>query len=239
MPAAPRIVLVRPRNPLNIGAVARAMANFGFDDLVVVDPYPPTWERARTTALTAAVGGEHVLEKARNVATLREALPGCTRVVGTSTGSRRNLGREVIPPAALRRRVGRGRLAILFGNEKSGLANDDLTYCHLLVRIPTVAAAPSMNLSHAVAVCCYEWARGRTPAVRKETSAPVDSLLRLLDIVTPILEASAFLDGPKRDVSLRRFRQMLLHANLCADDVQLLMQAARKIEYRLGRPSRV
>ena len=235
MPQPPRIVLVRPRNPLNIGAVARAMANFGFDELVVVDPHPPVWETARTSALA----GETVLLKARSVATLDEALAGCRRVAGTTAGQRRKLDRETIPPAALRRRAGRGKLAIVFGSEKTGLGNDELSYCQLLVRIPTLASAPSMNLAQAVAVCCYEWTRSRVPAAPKETAAPVDMLLRLLDIATPILEASGFLEAGVRELNLRRLRRTLLNARLSPEDVELLTQAARKIEYRLARTPRV
>jgi tRNA/rRNA methyltransferase len=227
----PRIVLVRPRNPLNIGAVARAMANFGFDDLVVVDPHPPVWETARTSALA----GETVLRSARCAPTLDEALAGCTRVAGTSAGQRRKLDREVIPPAALKRRAGRGKLAIVFGSEKTGLGNEELSYCQLLVRIPTLPAAPSMNLAQAVAVCCYEWTRGRVPASRKEAVAPADMLLRLLDIATPILDASGFLESDVRELNLRRLRRTLLNARLSPEDVALLTQAARKVEYIIGR----
>src|SRR5258708_11635864 len=101
----PRIVLVRPRNPLNIGAVARAMANFGFQELVVVDPHPPVWDEAKRSARA----GESVLRTARCVATLDEALADCTRVAGTTAGSRRHLDRELGPPSAPRRRAAPGR----------------------------------------------------------------------------------------------------------------------------------
>ena len=223
----PRIVLVRPRNTLNIGAAARVMANFGFDELVVVDPYPPVWEEAKRSALA----GESVLKTARSVTTLEEALVGCTRVVGTTAGSRRKLECEPILPAALRRRAGRGKLAILFGSEKTGLGNDALSYCHLLVRIPTLPNAPSMNLAQAVAVCCYEWTRGRPPAASKETGAPVDSLLRLLGIVTPMLDTAGFFESGTRELNMRRLRRVLWHARLTQDDVAVLTQAARKMEY--------
>jgi TrmH family RNA methyltransferase len=220
-------VLVRPRNTLNIGAAARAMANFGFEELVVVDPYPPVWEEAKRSALA----GEAVLRTARSVTTVEEALAGCTRVAGTTAGSRRKLDREVILPAALRRRVGRGRLAILFGSEKTGLGNDALSYCDLLVRIPTLANAPSMNLAQAVAVCCYEWTRGRPPAAPGDERAPVDSLLRLLGIVTPLLDTAGFFEGGTKEINTRRLRRVLWKAQLSPDDVAVLTQAARKMEY--------
>ena len=88
-----RMVLVRPRNPLNIGAAARAMANFGLMELAVVAPFEPTWAEARSTA----VGAGPVITSARAVPTLAEAIDDATLVVGTTTGSRRNLGREILP----------------------------------------------------------------------------------------------------------------------------------------------
>jgi tRNA C32,U32 (ribose-2'-O)-methylase TrmJ len=86
-----RVVLVRPRNPLNIGAAARAMANFGLRDLVLVDPYAPVWEEVRS-----AVGAEEIIERARPVQTLIEAVGDAAVVLGTTSGSRRNLDRELI-----------------------------------------------------------------------------------------------------------------------------------------------
>ena len=154
-----RVVLVRPRNPLNIGAAARALANFGLADMAVVAPFEPTWNEARTSA----VGGEKVIAAARSLPTLLEATEDARLVLGTTTGMRRNLGREILTlpelPSWLRRRKARGKAAFIFGSEKTGLSNDDMTLCHALVRIPTAPDCPSMNLGQAVAVCAYELAR--------------------------------------------------------------------------------
>jgi len=236
MATPPRIVLVRPRNPLNIGAAARAMANFGLEELIVVDPHPPVWANALEEARRSGIGAEAVLRDSRCVPTLDEALHGCAKVAGTTAGSRRNLGRELRPPAALRRDAACGRLAILFGSEKTGLGNDDLSYCHYLVRLPTTAAAPSMNLAQAVAVCCYEWARGKQSARAAAAGRPAsaDSLFRLLEIITPVLEASAFFEARPKVGNLRRLRRMLLNAKLSPEDAALLTQAARMIEYKMG-----
>ena len=87
-----RIVLVRPRNPLNIGAAARAMANFGFSELIAVAPYAPVWQETRS-----AVGAEQVIESARPTEDLQDAVADCTLVVGTTAGSRRSLDRDLIP----------------------------------------------------------------------------------------------------------------------------------------------
>ena len=200
-----RMVLVRPRNPLNIGAAARAMANFGLLDMVAVAPFEPTWEEART----AGVGAEAVMAQARVTPTLLDALGDATLVIGTTTGSRRNLARELLllPELApwLRRRKACGRAAMLFGSEKTGLGNDDLSHCHALVRIPTTRDCPSMNLGQAVAVCAYELARAGLVAVRpprqtlhRSEPANLQSLDHLFARAARVLDTSGYLQPKSR-----------------------------------------
>lgn len=157
------IVLVSPRNPLNIGAAARAMANFGFSRLAVVAPYEAHWREAQS-----AVGAEELLQTAKRVGHLEEAIADCTLVIGTATLGRRKAEQEVVALPALGTRIvsellADGRIALVFGSEKRGLTREDLSYCHLLAVIPTDEAQPSMNLGQAVAVCLYEIAaRGKS-----------------------------------------------------------------------------
>ncbi len=150
------IVLVSPRNPFNIGAAARAMANFGFSRLAVVAPYEPHWREARS-----AVGAPELLANARETATFDEAVSDSTLVIGTATLTRRQPEEPVVqlPDLApiVRQELAReGRVALVFGSEKRGLTGEDLAHCHLLVEIPTDPRQPSMNLGQAVAVCLYE-----------------------------------------------------------------------------------
>jgi tRNA/rRNA methyltransferase len=150
------IVLVSPRNPLNIGAAARAMANFGFSRLAVVAPYAPHWREARS-----AVGAPEVLQAAAQTATLAEAVANCTLVVGTGTLTYRKPEQKVVAlpglaPILMQEANRGGRVALVFGSEKRGLTREDLSLCHLLVEIPTDSHQPSMNLGQAVAVCLYE-----------------------------------------------------------------------------------
>jgi tRNA/rRNA methyltransferase len=159
------IVLVSPRNPLNIGAAARAMANFGFRQLSVVAPYEEHWREAKS-----AVGASHLLQNARCSPSLAEAVADCTLVVGTGTLEHRRPEQTVIPLPDLTPFVGAeiargGRVALVFGPEKRGLTREDFALCHLLVEIPTDPLQPSMNLGQAVAVCLYEL------AARRETDA--------------------------------------------------------------------
>jgi TrmH family RNA methyltransferase len=164
-----RIVLVRPRNPLNIGAAARAMANFGLSDLVVVKPYAPIWRET-----VSAVGAEKLVLSAKKSDSLDDALADRHLVLGTTTGRNRTVQRPVVRLPDLSAYIAsflsrRGQkpgtrtkilnLALLFGSEKTGLTTLHLERCHALLTVPTDPGCPSMNLGQAVAVCCYELSR--------------------------------------------------------------------------------
>lgn len=157
------VVLISPRNPLNIGAAARAMANFGFSRLAVVAPYAPHWREARS-----AIGAPELLKNAKETESLADAVAGCTLVLGTGTLTYRKPEQRVVrlpdlTPLVRLEMKRRGRMALVFGPEKHGLRREDLSLCHLLVEIPTNERQPSMNLGQAVAVCLYELAsRGFT-----------------------------------------------------------------------------
>src|SRR5271165_5899130 len=140
-----RVVLVATRNPLNMGAVARAMSNFGALHLRVVKPY----ERAYREAVSA-VGASAVMKEAEEFASVAEAVADCTLVVGTTAVGNRDVKhplRGLVEAAEMiGERMETGRVAVLFGSEKWGLSNEDLSYCHWLMRIPTRAEHRSMNL---------------------------------------------------------------------------------------------
>ncbi len=132
------------------------MANFGFSQLAVVAPYEEHWREARS-----AVGAPELLQSARAAAALHEAVTDCTLVIGTGTLAHRKPEQPVVSLPALapfvEQEIARGgRVALIFGPEKRGLTREDLSYCHLLVEIPTAPRQPSMNLGQAVAVCLYE-----------------------------------------------------------------------------------
>jgi len=219
------------------------MANFGFQKLVVVAAHPPVWQEARS-----AVGAEHVLKSARAVDGLSEAIGDATLVLGTTSGSRRNLGRELVPladlPAWLKAHAaGRSRAAILFGSEKTGLSNEELSYCHALVRIPTSPRCPSMNLGQAVAVCCYELARAgvvsrRRPAARVHLSEPADvhSLEHLFERAVRVLDHSGYLKPKARHATLIKLRRALLDLALTNNDVRILGGILAQIEWKLEMP---
>ncbi len=235
-----RVVLVRPRNPLNIGAAARAMANFGMKDLAVVSPYEAGWREAQS-----AVGAEPLLHSALATEDLAQGLGEATLVLGTTTGRRRTLDRSLISVAELadwvKRQKGHRRAALLFGSEKTGLSNEHLSFCHALIRIPTLAVQPSMNLGQAVAVCCYELARSglirnRGPAFAAHASspAPAVSLEHLLARAIRLLDESGYFKPKARNAQVRKLRRFLFDLRLTNYDARVLggvlAQLAWKIE---------
>jgi tRNA/rRNA methyltransferase len=186
------VVLVSPRNPLNIGAVARAMANFGFAHLSVVAPYETHWREARS-----AVGAEPLLENAKESATLGEAVAQSTLVIGTGTLTHRKPEQRVVqlpdlPPIVQQELNRGGRIALVFGPEKHGLTREDLSHCHILVEIPTDARQPSMNLGQAAAVCLYELASRTVPpqagTLEVATEPTVHAHSASLDLLAIVIE---------------------------------------------------
>src|SRR4051794_9055736 len=157
------VVLVSPRNPLNIGAGARAMSNFGFGDLRLVNAYDVAFREAKS-----AVKAGHILERAREYPTLADAVADCSLVVGTtSIGTRAvelPIRRLEYAGRVIRKHLAGGRAALLFGSEKFGLGNEDLAHCHWLTRIPSREEHGSMNLGQAVAICLYEIIRSSAAA---------------------------------------------------------------------------
>jgi tRNA/rRNA methyltransferase len=234
-----RIVLVHPRNPLNIGAAARALANFGLLEMAVVAAFKPTWDEARQ----AAMGGDKVIAAARAVPNLTDILSDTTLVIGTTTGSRRNLGRELLPlpelAAWLRRRKARGRAALLFGSEKTGLSNEDMSHCHALVQIPTTPDCPSMNLGQAVAVCAYELVRSDIVSVRQRTPshrpgpAEQQALEHALSRAAHVLDVSGYLQPRSRAAMLLKLRRLLLNLNLTSSDARILGGVLSQLEWKL------
>jgi tRNA/rRNA methyltransferase len=243
------IVLVSPRNPLNIGAVARAMANFGFARLAVVAPFEAHWREAKS-----AVGVPELLKNARETATLAEAIAECTFVVGTGTLTYRKPEQPVIPLPALAPFVQEGiqrggRVGLVFGPEKHGLTRDDLSYCHMLVEIPTNARQPSMNLGQAVAVCLYELTRAlpnenldseseRLQNAGADRNAASGALDRLAEVVEQTMTAAGY--SPRIMQAANRHDLRLLLRRLCwtEPDAKHALGVFRRILWRLAHPDR-
>jgi len=237
-----RVVLVGTRNPLNIGAAARAMSNFGFLHLRVVNPYELAFREARS-----AVSAAPLLARAEEFKSLAEAVADCSLVVGTTALSRRDPQHAVRDlregGRVIRKRLAAGRVALLFGSEKRGLSNEDLSHCHWLMRIPTRKEHRSMNLGQAVAVCVYEVARDAKPLSAQEESehAAAGDLERLTSLLLEALQTSGYLrsDSAGRSKSRsaapaeEKVRRFIRRMNLTAEDAELLLGMLRQILWKL------
>jgi tRNA C32,U32 (ribose-2'-O)-methylase TrmJ len=243
-----RFVLVRPRNPLNIGATARAMANFGFNDLAVVKPFAPVWRET-----TSAPGAEKLVQDARVFSSLDEAISDCHLVVGTTALRNRRPERPVvslprlmdylsgIPPLNQGSRGESGeknflsplltkstfQAAILFGPEKTGLSGPHLERCHFWITIPTDPACPSMNMGQSVALCAYEWARVLERLAPRALSGPLPvatmgDLQRLVSQTMELFEAADYLPFLPRDAQERKVRRLYQRWRIRKQDIQLM-----------------
>ena len=228
MSSPPAIILCQPQLGENIGAAARAMANFGLSDLRLVAPRDG-WPNPKAEAMAA--GAAELLASARLYGTLHEALADLTLVFAT-TARERGTPKEILTPAeaAQRLRAAEGeRTGILFGNERAGLENDDISLCDAVITIPT-AEFTSLNLGQAVLLASYEWFRqgDDTPPSRLE-HGPLhrkptrEEMVQLFDHLEGELTASGFLYPPdKRDHMVRAIRATLHRAQLTYQEVQTL-----------------
>jgi len=234
-----KVILAAPRNPLNIGAAARAMSNFGFLELRLVNAYGVAFREARS-----AVGASAVLAAAREFPSLAEATADCSLVVGTASLGHRD------PQTPLHRLERGARLmkrhaassprgiALLFGSEKFGLSNDELSHCHWLMRIPTRTEHESMNLGQAVAVCLYELSRdGRAPDHLAKTfhAAPSESLERITGALSGLLERSGYTNPKTAGSTELKTRRMIRRLGLSEQDADVWLGMLRQIRWKLGR----
>jgi tRNA/rRNA methyltransferase len=230
------VVLVSTRNPLNIGAAARAMANFGFARLRVVNPYDVAFREARS-----AVGAAPLLATAEEFASVGEAVADCRLVVGTTSVGHRELQhtiRRSEPGARAMMRALRGDcVALLFGSEKFGLSNDDMSHCHWLMRIPTVSQDLSMNLGQAVALCLYEMARDSKAAatspgrIRRAAAAENEQITTML---YDVLMRSGYVNPRTAGSTEEKVRRLVRRLEIPARDAPVLMGMLRQVLWKLS-----
>jgi tRNA/rRNA methyltransferase len=232
---APRlhVVLINPRNPLNIGAAARAMSNFGFLSLRLVEPYTVAWKEARS-----AVGAASVLQSAELFDTVEHAVADCSLVVGTASLGHRELKLPVrrLEYAARLIRRDSGPVALLFGSEKYGLSNDDLSHCHWLLRIPTREEHESMNLGQAVAVCLYELARDSRAAstVPKARGKAAANDLAIFDsMLSEVLTKAGYIQKRTAGSSELKLRRLIRRMELSPADTQVWLGILRQLRWKL------
>ena len=230
-----RVVLVATRNPLNLGAAARAMSNFGARHLRVVNPYDLAFREARS-----AVGAVELLANAEEYESVAEAVAECPLVVGTTAVGHRELLhplRRLEEGARLmRRQLSVGPVALLFGSEKVGLSKRDLSHCHWLLRIPTREEHASMNLGQAVAVCLYELVRQGKTARGKEGKkhAKAGDVERITQLLFEALRASGYVKPSAASATEEKLRRLVHRLDLDARDAELWLGMLRQIVWKLG-----
>ncbi len=250
------VVLVQPRNSLNIGAVARAVSNFGFRDLRLVAPYDVAYAKARS-----AVGpSRDLLASAPVFESLVEAITDATLVVGTASIENRHLQLEMrrleTGAAAIRRAISPDRkhphkVALLFGSERFGLTNHEMAHCHWLMRIPTREAHESMNLGQAVAICLYELVRAPGEAKEQDAEgvrqsaeaapppgldpAEAEDVERVTTMLLGLLEDSGYVKPRIESSTHLKIRRMIRRMKLNATDAQNLLGMFKKIRWKLDQ----
>ena len=233
--SALKVVLISPRNPLNIGAAARAMSNFGFSELRLVNPYDVAFREARS-----AVKAHAVLEQAREYPTVAEAVADCALVVGTTAIGPRvlehPLRRLEYGGKLIAKKLAAAPVALLFGSEKFGLSNEDMSHCHWLMRIPAREEHGSMNLGQAVAVCLYEIIR--SPAAAKtapdaKRPAAAAHLERITEFLETILDRSGYVHARVEGSTRMKIRRLVRRLQLNAHDAEVWLGMLRQILWKL------
>jgi tRNA/rRNA methyltransferase len=225
---APVVILAEPQMGENIGATARAMANFGLSDLRLVRPRD-TWPNKK--AYPMAAGADHILDAARVFDSVAEAARDLTALFATTARTRTMVKPVVTPDEAGQRcaaelEAGR-RCGYLFGGEKSGLDNEDVTLCDAIITIPT-SAFSSLNLAQAVLLCSYSWfTTKKTPVsvAADELNQPAtkEDLQALYEHLERELDAAGFLYPPeKRPSMVRNLRNIWARAGLVDQEVRTL-----------------
>src|SRR5215471_14102151 len=231
-----RVVLVSPRNPLNIGAAARAMFNFGFSRLRLVNPYEMAFREARS-----AIGARDILQSAEKFPSVAEAVSDCALVVGTTSlghrGLQHTLHRLEKGAPAIRAQMEAGPVALLFGSEKFGLGNEDMAHCHWLLRIATADQQHSMNLGQAVAVCLYELSRGALDPPGVPPRAPKPALAADAEQITRLLlealEKSGYVNPVTAASTEIKVRRLVRRLDLSARDAPIVLGMLRQILWKL------
>jgi len=228
-----RVVLVGSQEPMNIGAAARAMQNFGISDLWLVAPEPRVrQDLARhpdgSMAYRLAVHAEEVLDNLKMVESLNAAVADARLVVGTTVREREIYTGAMVGPRTMAQRVAQvapqGKVALVFGREASGLTTDEIDLSQLIVRIPTSPKQSSLNLAQAVLLLCYEvfGAVLNPPEPVKAQLAEREALHQLFDDLREYILRIGFTDEKRLPYAVRRFRRLLHKADLTPGEVQFL-----------------
>jgi TrmH family RNA methyltransferase len=233
------VVLVRARNPNNIGAVARAMHGFGFSDLRLVNDYSVAFEKAKS-----AVDASAILAAARLFPTVADAVADCNLVVGTTAVGERRQEHSLYTLAQaatqLRSTAANARVGLLFGSEKTGLSNDAMSHCHWLMTIPMHPSPglrhASMNLGQAAAVCLYELIRAVDPTAQSESqpAAQAEDLERVTHLLADMLKSIGYARRRPAAADPAAVRRMVRRLQLNQSDARRWIGVLRQLLWKIN-----
>lgn len=239
----PAIVLVEPQLAENIGTAARAMFNFGLDDLRLVRPRDG-WPSERARAVSS--GADAVIDKAQVFDSVEAAIADAHHVLAT-TARPRGMAKPIQTPDEagidMRRRIAAGEtVAVLFGPERTGLHSDDVALARAILSVPVNPAFASLNLAQAVLILGYEWFKGvdvappAAPVAEGSRPANWTELLGLFEHLERELDEGGFLHPPeKRPTMVRNLRTIFERANLTEQEVRTLRGVVTALTHPNGR----
>ena len=221
------IILIEPRKSGNLGAVARAMANFGFTNLVLVNP---KCKKNAKEAIKRAKHGLSVLKKAKVV----KKIPKMDTLIATTAmlGTDYNIPRSPISPEQLNKIIpSKGKVGIIFGREGPGLTNEEILACDFVCTIPSSKKYPTLNLSHSVAVLCYELSKSLSTKKVSEhilfaTKTEKDQLMKLLN---QSMKKLPFKNDQKRQTQIKVWKRMIGKSFLTKREAYALMGFFKKL----------
>lgn len=241
----PAIILVETQMGENIGAAARAMANFGLKDLRLVKPRDG-WPNERARA--AASRGDTIIDEVKLFDRFEDAIAGLTRVYAT-TARHHDIAKPVASPVSaardMRASISSGdQVGIVFGRERWGLTNEEVVLCDDILTIPVDPTFASLNIAQAVIICAYEWRQALladpdwTPFQEKERSplASKDDMQRFFDHLEGALDKVEFFRPPeKRGVMVTNLRALFMKARITDQEVRTLRGVIAALERRPTR----
>lgn len=220
----PLVVCHQLRSPDNLAAIARVMANFGFEKLILSDPQTHEFRSVGRIAVKA----DGVLEHMAVALTLEESLGGVVYALGSTSREQLKRQQPLTPEegvAKLKAHSARGPVALVFGGEKRGLSDDELRLCHDVVVIPTPGPQPSMNLSHAAAVLLYMCSRQEAATPVATPGAPLPLLARLESKMEEVLSRAQYLNPQAPRLVLKELSRALVRGQVSEREAYLWLAA--------------
>lgn len=217
------IILKEPENPGNLGAIARVMGNFGIQRLYLIDP---RCDHLSEEAICRAKHAQDILSEA-----IITKEPPCDLIVGTTAkkGSDKNINRVSLEPAELARKAAthKGELGILLGRESTGLTNKELEQCDFTVSIPTCTNYPTLNISHACSILCYELTKEKNQhRFELPDKSEKDTLLRSFD---SLLEDLDFMTEERRTTQKRFWKRFLTKNFMTKQELYIILGFLKQI----------